>query len=80
MLLNLFWLVVVGAVAGFAATRFMNLKTSVAETIALGVAGAIVGGFLLRLFLAFLGFIGGLIGAVLGAMLLIWLWKTYVRK
>jgi uncharacterized membrane protein YeaQ/YmgE (transglycosylase-associated protein family) len=73
-------LVLVGAVAGYLATRFMQLRTNVPTTIAIGVAGALVGGLALRFLLVAAGWLAGLVGAVLGAVLLIWLWKTYVGR
>jgi uncharacterized membrane protein YeaQ/YmgE (transglycosylase-associated protein family) len=48
-------------------------------TIAIGVAGALVGGFVLRTLVMVSGWMAGFVGAVLGAILLIWLWKTYRR-
>ncbi len=78
--MGIVWLIIIGAAAGFLATRLMNMETGIVETIAIGIGGALIGGLLLRFALAFLGAIGGLVGAVLGAMLLIWVWKTYIRK
>ncbi|NEY89613.1 GlsB/YeaQ/YmgE family stress response membrane protein [Tabrizicola oligotrophica] len=72
-------LVIVGIAAGFLATRLMGLDTDVPTTIAIGVAGALVGGFVLRGLLVVSGGMAGFVGAVLGAILLIWLWKTYGR-
>jgi uncharacterized membrane protein YeaQ/YmgE (transglycosylase-associated protein family) len=73
-------LVLVGALAGYLATRFMQLRTNVPTTIAIGVAGALVGGLALRFLLFVTGWLASLLGAVLGAVLLIWLWKTYVGR
>ena len=71
------WLLIVGAAAGFLATRFMKVETGVVQTVVIGMAGALIGGLVLRVLVSALGALSGLIGAVLGAMLLIWLWKTY---
>ncbi len=73
----LIWLIIIGAAAGFIATRLMNLQTDILTTIAIGVLGAIVGGLVLRMALAIAGFASGFVGAVLGAMALIWLWNSY---
>lgn len=73
-------LIIIGAAAGFIATRLMNLQTDLVTTIAIGVLGALLGGFVLRLLLAITGFAAGFVGAILGAMLLIWLWETYGPK
>lgn len=70
-------LVVIGAAAGLIATRLMGLDSDLAVTIAIGVLGAIVGGLVLRGLIALTGWLAGFVGAVLGAMLLIWLWRTY---
>jgi uncharacterized membrane protein YeaQ/YmgE (transglycosylase-associated protein family) len=72
-------LIVIGIAAGFLATRVMGLNTDVPTTIAIGVAGALVGGFALRALVMVSGWMAGFVGAVLGAMILIWLWKTYGR-
>ena len=74
------WLIIIGAAAGFLATRFMNVQTGVIETIGIGIAGALIGGLILRFLLVVGGMLSGLVGAVLGAMALIWLWQTYFRK
>lgn len=70
-------LIIIGAAAGFIATRLMNLQTDLVTTIAIGVLGALVGGLVLRFLLALTGFAAGFVGAILGAMALIWLWETY---
>lgn len=70
-------LIIIGAAAGLIATRLMKLQTDLVTTIAIGVLGALVGGFVLRLLLAVTGFAAGFLGAILGAMALIWLWETY---
>jgi uncharacterized membrane protein YeaQ/YmgE (transglycosylase-associated protein family) len=72
-------LMIIGAAAGFLATRVMKVNTDVPSTIAIGVFGALFGGFVLRGLIMLSGWAAGFVGALLGAMLLIWLWKTYVR-
>ncbi len=73
-------LIIVGAAAGFVATRMMNIEANIFVTIAIGVLGALIGGVVLRLLGAMLGMAFGFIGAIAGAALLIWLWQTYLRK
>jgi len=68
----------IGAAAGFIATRIMDLNTSVPVTIAIGVLGALIGGFVLRALLTVLGIASGFIGAILGALLLIWIYQRYI--
>ncbi len=73
------FLLVIGAAAGFIATRTMKLQTDIPTTIAIGMGGALMGGFLLRFLVTMTGWLAGLVGAILGAMALIWLWKTYIQ-
>lgn len=72
-------LIIVGIAAGFLATRIMGLNADVPTTIAIGVAGALIGGFAIRALVMVTGWMAGFVGAVIGAMVLIWLWKTYGR-
>ncbi|WP_298678997.1 GlsB/YeaQ/YmgE family stress response membrane protein [uncultured Lentibacter sp.] len=74
------YLIIIGAAAGFLATRMMKLQTDIITTMAIGIAGALIGGFLLRFLLAVMGMLGGLIGAVLGALLVIWVWQKYFKR
>jgi uncharacterized membrane protein YeaQ/YmgE (transglycosylase-associated protein family) len=73
-------LIIVGAAAGFLATRLMKIDTSVVMTVAIGVVGALIGGLVLRAVSALAGALGGFVGAVLGALLLIWVWKKLKDK
>lgn len=73
-------LVIIGAAAGFLATRLMRIEADIPTTILVGVVGALIGGLMLRALFFVTGMVGGLIGAVLGAMLLIWVWQTYFRR
>ena len=73
-------LMIIGAAAGFLATRLMKVEADVPTTIAIGVFGALIGGLVLRVLLTVTGWMAGFVGAVLGAMLLIWLWQTYVVR
>lgn len=73
-------LVIIGIAAGFLATRLMKLHTDVPTTIAIGVFGALIGGFVLRMLIMAASWMAGFIGAVLGAMALIWVWKVYFAK
>lgn len=73
-------LMIVGAAAGFLATRLLRLETDIPTTIGIGVVGALLGGLVIRVLLAVTGWLAGFVGAVLGALLLAWLWKKYVAK
>ncbi len=70
-------LMIIGAAAGFLATRLMRLNTDVPTTVAIGVFGALIGGLALRALTTTLGAATGFVGALIGALLLIWLWKTF---
>lgn len=80
MVFNLIGLIVIGAAAGFLATRMMKLDTDVPTTVLIGIGGALIGGLFLRFVLAILGVAGGLIGAFLGSLVLIWLWSQFSKR
>jgi uncharacterized membrane protein YeaQ/YmgE (transglycosylase-associated protein family) len=73
------WLLIVGAAAGFLATRILKVDLDTPSTIALGVLGALIGGLVLRGLVMMAGIGAGFVGALLGAILLIWAWKTWLR-
>lgn len=73
-------ILIIGAAAGFLATRFMRVQMDVLTTVALGVGGALVGWFILRFLTAVTGYVAGFVGAVIGAMLLVWLWQRYMGR
>jgi uncharacterized membrane protein YeaQ/YmgE (transglycosylase-associated protein family) len=78
--LGIIALIIIGAAAGFLATRFMKIEADIVLTIVIGIAGALIGGLILRALLTVMGWMSGFVGAVLGAMLLIWIWRKYIRK
>ena len=74
-------ILIVGAAAGYFATQLYNIETNIAVTVAIGVLGAILGFFLLR-FIGWLligagGILSLFVGGVLGAILLVYIYKTY---
>ncbi|MEX0339267.1 MAG: GlsB/YeaQ/YmgE family stress response membrane protein [Arenibacterium sp.] len=73
-------LAIIGAAAGFIATRLMRVEADIPTTMFFGILGALIGGFVLRFVSSLFGFAAGFVGAVLGAMLIIWIWKTYIKK
>jgi uncharacterized membrane protein YeaQ/YmgE (transglycosylase-associated protein family) len=75
-----FFILIIGAAAGYLATRVMNVQTGVVQTVAIGVLGALIGGVILRFLLTIFGALSGFVGAFLGALLLIWLYQTYLAK
>ncbi|MDZ4312384.1 MAG: GlsB/YeaQ/YmgE family stress response membrane protein [Cypionkella sp.] len=78
--MGLVFLIIIGTAAGFLATRVMRVEADVPTTVVLGIAGALIGGFLLRSLVVITGWLAGLVGAVLGAIVLIWLYKTYLAR
>jgi uncharacterized membrane protein YeaQ/YmgE (transglycosylase-associated protein family) len=73
-------LIIIGIAAGFLATRVMNVQADLPTTIVIGIAGALAGGFLLRMLLVMTTFAAGLVGAVLGAVAVIWLYQKYIER
>jgi len=74
------FLIIIGAAAGFFATRLMDIKTDVITTVSIGVFGALIGGVVLR-FILMLGSIAfGFVGAIAGAVLLIWIYQKYFKN
>lgn len=75
--MSILYLVIVGAAAGFLATRLMKIEADIPTTMFIGIVGALVGGLVLRMLVSVLGWLSGFVGAVLGALLVIWLWQKY---
>lgn len=73
-------LIIFGIAAGFIATKVMKLDVDLPTTIAIGVGGALIGGLVLQGLSLIAGMLSGFVGAVLGAVLLIWAYKTYIAK
>jgi uncharacterized membrane protein YeaQ/YmgE (transglycosylase-associated protein family) len=78
--MSIIGLIIIGAAAGFLATRLMKVEADIPTTMLIGILGALLGGLILRALLTMMGALSGFIGAVLGAMLVIWLWQTYFRR
>lgn len=73
-------IIVIGAAAGFLATRMMKVQTDVPTTIVIGIVGSVIGWALIRFLIAITSWAAMFVGGVLGAMLLIWAWRTYISK
>jgi uncharacterized membrane protein YeaQ/YmgE (transglycosylase-associated protein family) len=73
------WLLIVGVAVGFLASRILKVNLDTPSTIALGVLGALIGGIVLRALVMMAGIGAGFVGALLGALLLIWAWKSWIR-
>ncbi len=78
--MGVIWLLIVGAAAGFIATRLMRVEADIITTVVIGMIGALIGGLVLRMLLAVMGVGAGLVGAILGSLLLIWLWQLYTGR
>jgi len=78
--MSVVFLIIIGAAAGFIATRIMRIEADVITTVAIGIAGALVGGLVLRTLLAVMGMLAGLVGAILGAVVLILLWQKIQNR
>ncbi|OUS04571.1 hypothetical protein A9Q96_15895 [Rhodobacterales bacterium 52_120_T64] len=57
-----------------------KLDLGIPQTVAVGVLGALIGGWVLRLLLAALGMFAGLLGAILGAVVLIVLYQKFIER
>ena len=77
--MSVLFLIIIGVAAGFIASKVMKTDLTLVETIAIGVLGAIVGGFVLRTLIAAGSLIFGLVGAVVGACILIWLYQRFLK-
>lgn len=75
--MSLVALLIIGAAAGFLATRLMKIEADIPTTVAVGVIGALVGGLVLRFLTMVGGWMAGFVGAVAGAALILWLWRRY---
>ena len=75
--MSILFLVIIGAAAGFLATRIMRVQADVPTTIAIGIFGALLGGLVLRALITMAGWAAGFVGAVMGALVLIWVWQVW---
>jgi len=73
-------LMVIGAAAGYLASRLMGYRTDVPTTMFLGVIGALVGAMGLRFLSTVSLWVIHLAAAVAGAMLVLWLWRVFYER
>jgi uncharacterized membrane protein YeaQ/YmgE (transglycosylase-associated protein family) len=73
--------IIIGAIAGWVAKRIMHIKEGFIVTTLIGIAGALIGGFLLSFFFntAEGGWWFTLLTAILGSVILLWLFKLVRR-
>lgn len=74
------WLIIIGAAAGFIATRLLRIEANLITTVVIGMVGALLDGLLLQVAAGLLGLLGGFVGAVAGAMLVVWLWQQIKKR
>jgi uncharacterized membrane protein YeaQ/YmgE (transglycosylase-associated protein family) len=81
MVSGLIWWILVGLIAGFLAGKVMKGRGfGVVMDIVVGIAGAIVGGFVLGLLgIHAGGLIGSIVVAFVGAVILIWLVRQFKK-
>lgn len=79
--MNIIWWIVVGLVAGALAKWIMPGKDpgGIIITILLGIAGAVLGGWIFGALGIGGGFIVTIIGAVIGALILLWLYRVFTK-
>ncbi len=78
--MGIIFLLIIGALAGYVATRMTDIEAGVPLMIGIGVLGALVGGLILSTLLVIIGFAASLVGAVVGAVILIWAYQAYLEK
>lgn len=77
MLPGVLALAVIGAAAGYVATRLMRVRADLPTAMGIGVLGALLGGLGLRFLLAAGGWFVTFALALAGSMALIWLWQRF---
>lgn len=77
MLPGLLALVLIGAAAGYVATRLMRVNADLPTAMGIGVLGALLGGLGLRFLLSAGGWFLGFVLALGGSVALIWLWQKF---
>ena len=81
--MSILWWIIIGGIAGAIAKLIMPGKDpgGIIVTILLGIAGAVVGGWVLGLILPGRDMgATGFIGAILGALLLLWLYRMFAKR
>lgn len=72
-----FGMLVIGIIAGYIAEKVTASDHGLLTNLLVGIAGSFVGGTLANLLnIEFYGWLGNLIVASVGAILVLWLWKS----
>lgn len=77
---GLLLLALIGAAAGYVATRIMRVDADLPTAMGIGVLGALLGGLGLRMLMTVGGWAMTFVLALGGSMLLIWLWQRFQRR
>ena len=73
--------IIIGALAGWLAEKFTRSDHGLLTNIIMGIIGAVVGNFLLRLLgIGVYGFLGNLISATIGAILVIVVYRAVAGR
>ena len=74
--------VIIGAIAGWIAKHLMHAREGFLVTILIGIAGALIGGFVLSFFVntAAGGWWFTLFAAIVGSVILLWLMRLAPRR
>jgi uncharacterized membrane protein YeaQ/YmgE (transglycosylase-associated protein family) len=73
--------IIIGALAGWLAEKFTRSDHGLLTNIIMGIIGAVVGNFLLRLLgIGVYGFLGNLISATIGAILVIVVYRAVTGR
>lgn len=73
-------LILIGAAAGYVATRLMRVDADLPTAMGIGVLGALLGGLGLRLLLTMGGWVVTFALSLFGSMALIWIWQKLKRR
>lgn len=73
-------LVVIGAAAGYVASRLMRMNLDLPSAMVVGVIGALLGGVAMRLIAATVPLAGAFLAAVLGSVAVLWIWKRVMER
>ncbi len=74
------FLALLGSAAGYIVTRMMGIKLGIVPTVVIGILGTILGSWIIRLALSFLGFLSWIIGAFIGVFILLVAYQVFVEK
>ncbi len=71
--MGIIYTIIIGLIAGTIYNKMQKKNNTILKTLIIGVAGAVIGGFIFSLLGIGLWFVGDIIGAVLGVFILFWI-------